>query len=174
MGPELLGGQGEAQQALHLAGCDGEGGRRGEAGYHGDGDEVYQEAKFEKTTGEYDAAGEEGQEYCVLGTVLGVDAGHQSHDGGGADGDIFTAPKDAVNETSHEGGVEPVLRREPSHHGIGDTLGDYSEANCEASDQIRDGRVQVILREPLRHRDSLVEILPVVTTYSSPSPFEPL
>ena len=146
VGPELLGGQGEAQQALHLAGGDGEGGRRGEAGYHGDGDEVYQEAKFEKTTGEYDAAGEEGQEYCVLGTVLGVDAGHQSHDGGGADSDVLGAPEDDVHEAAHEGRVEAVLRLEACHDGVGDPLRYDGESDSDSSDEIGDGIIKTVAR----------------------------
>ena len=59
MGPELLSGQRQPQQALDLAGGDGEGGRRGEPGDHRDGDEVYEEAEFEQTTCENDTAGEE-------------------------------------------------------------------------------------------------------------------
>ena len=50
-------------------------------------------------------------------------AGHESHDGGGSDGDVLDAPEDAVHEAAHEGGVEAVLGRQVGHESVGDTLG---------------------------------------------------
>ena len=47
--------------------------------------------------------------------------GHEGHDGGGADGDVFRAPEEDVDEASHEGGVESILRRETGNQSIGDT-----------------------------------------------------
>ena len=106
--------------------------------------------------------------------MLGVHAGHQGHDGGGSDGDVFTGPEDTVNKTSHEGGVEAVLRRQPGHHSVGDALGDHGQPDCQAGDQVRDGRVEVVLRQPSGNGQPLVQAFLVVTTYSPPSPFEPL
>ena len=146
VGPELLGGQCEAQQALHLAGGDGQGGRRGEPGDHGDGNEVYQESKFEQTTYENDTAGEKCEEYCVLSTVLGVDACHQSHDGCWANSDVLGAAEDDVHEAAHERGVQSVLGLEARHNGVGDTLRYDGESHGDSGNKIRDGIVQTVAR----------------------------
>ena len=106
--------------------------------------------------------------------MLGVHAGHQGHDGGGADGDVFTGAEDAVDETSHEGGVQAVLRWQPGHYGVGDTLGNHRQSHRQPGDQVRDGGVEVVLGQPLADWDPLVEAFLVVTTYSPPSSIEPL
>ena len=164
----------KAQQALPLPAGDGQRGRRGEAGNDGDGDEVDEEAELEEAAQEDDQPREEGEQHGVLRAVLGVHAGHQGHDGGGADGDVFAGPEHAVDETSHEGGVEAVLGRQPRHHGVGDALGDHSQPYCQAGDEVRYGGVEVILGQPPRDGQPLVQALLVVTSYSSPSSFEPL
>ena len=80
---------GHPQEALPLTTGDGEGGGRGEPGDHRDGDEVDQEAELEEAAQQDDDTGQEAQEDGVLGPVLGVDTGHQRHDGRGADGDVL-------------------------------------------------------------------------------------
>ena len=67
-----------------------------------------------------------------------MDAGHESHDGGGADGDVLAAPEHAVGEAAHEGRVEAVLGRQPRHNSVGDALGDNGEADSEAGDEVGD------------------------------------
>ena len=106
--------------------------------------------------------------------MLGVHAGHEGHDGGGADGDVFARPEDTVNKTANKGGVEAVLGRQPGHHSVGDALGDDSQPDGEAGDEVRDGGVEVVLRQPLGDGQPLVQASLVVTTYSPPSSFEPL
>ena len=141
---------GHPQETLPLTTSDGEGRGRGEAGDHWHGDEVYQEAELEEAAQKDDDPGEEAQEDGVLRPVLGVDAGHQRHDGRGADGDVLAAAEHAVGEAAHEGGVEAVLGREPGHDGVGDALGDDGEADGEASDEVRDTGAEVIPRQPVQ------------------------
>ena len=130
---------GHPQETFPLTTSDGEGGGRGEPGDHGDGDEVDEEAELEEAAQQDDDTGQEAQEDGVLGPVLGVDTGHQRHDGRGADGDVLkpvlsllymctvlshlAAPEHAVGEAAHKGGVQAVLGREPGHDGVGDTCG---------------------------------------------------
>ena len=78
-----------------------------------------------------------------------MDAGHERHDGRGADGDVLAAPEHAVGEAAHEGRVEPVLGRQPRHNGVSDTLRDDGEADSEAGDEVGDPRVEVISRQPV-------------------------
>ena len=143
---------GHPQETLPLATSDGEGRGRGEPGDHGHGDEVYQEAELEEAAQQDDDPGEEAQEDGVLRPVLGVDAGHQGHDGRGADGDVLAATEHAVGEAAHEGGVEAVLGREPGHDGVGDALRDDGEANSEAGNEVRDTGAEVIPRQPVQDR----------------------
>ena len=102
---------------------------------------VDEEAELEEAAQQDDDAREEAEQDGVLRPVLGVHAGHERHDGGGADGDVLTGTKHTVNKTSHEGGVQAVLRRKTGNNSVGDTLGDDCQANSEAGDQVRDGKV---------------------------------
>ena len=65
----------------------------------------------------------------------GVRPGHERHDGGGADGDVLAATEHAVDEATHEGGVETVLGRKVRHCGVGDPCHgslSTSAAGCRA------------------------------------------
>ena len=95
--------------------------------YHRDRDEVDEEAELEEAAQQDDDAREEAEQDGVLGPVLGVHAGHERHDGGGADGDVLATPEHQVHEAAHEGGVEAVLGREAGHDGVGDPLRDEDE-----------------------------------------------
>ena len=57
--------------------------------YHRDRDEVDEEAELEEAAQQDDDAREEAEQDGVLRPVLGVHAGHERHDGGGADGDVW-------------------------------------------------------------------------------------
>lgn len=75
--------------------------------------------------------------------------GHESHDGGGPDGDVFAAPEHAVSEAAHEGRVKTVLGRQTGHNGVGDPLGDDGETDSETGDEVGDPRVEIISRKPV-------------------------
>ena len=106
---------------LDLAAGDGDGCSRGEAGDDWLGDEVDEEAEPEEAAQEDDQPGDEGEQDGVVRPQLGVLPGHEGHDGGGADSDVLRGAKHDVDETSHEGGVQPVLRRQSGNQSIGDT-----------------------------------------------------
>ena len=154
----VLGEGVDAQEPLDLAAGDGDGGGRGEPRDYWHRDEVYQEAELEDAKQENNETGGEREEDSVVGAeLLGLPLGehvpcHDSHDGGGADGDVLAAAEHAVGEAAHEGGVEAVLGREPGHDGVGDALRDDGEANSEAGNEVRDTGAEVIPRQPVQDR----------------------
>ena len=75
-----------------------------------------------------------------------MDAGHQSHDGRGADRDVLRAPEDDVHEAAHEGGVESVLRLQARHNGVGDPLRYDGESDGDSGDEIGDGVIETVAR----------------------------
>ena len=75
----------------------------------------------------------------------------------------LAAPEDDVDEASHEGGVESILRRETGNQSIGDTLKEISiearivrdvtlrddcEAYSDTSDTVGHGIIYIVLRQP--------------------------
>lgn len=70
---------------------------------------------------------------------------------------VFAIPEYGVHETRHEGGVESNLGRQARHIRIRDCLGDDGKPNGDAGQEVGEGVVGTVLREPVEDGDTFVD-----------------
>lgn len=103
------------------------------------------EAQLEDAHGQFHQAGEEGQDDDHLDWFVGAELqGQNGHQTGGANGNLWYRPEEDIDDGSNEGGVQAVLRGEPSQSGVGDALRNNGESQGDPGNQIRKSSLPVI------------------------------
>ena len=157
--PKILRHLSEAEYARQLAAADDDGRRRGEAGYHGDGNEAHDEAERKHAHDQLNEAAEEAQRHRKVRVVFSTVRGdHQRHYGRGSKGHVLARSEQAVEEAASECIVEAILRRQACQDTVGQALRDNHETNGNASDHVTLQGMPRVRRQPFRYRQAISPI----------------
>lgn len=87
-----------------------------------------------------------------------------------ADGNILGSGEEPVDQHSHEGRVQTVLRRQKSEFGVGHALGNDDGTDSDTGDQVTSSPLEVVTADPLDEWEQADEVIEHLTAIGDDGP----